>query len=185
MFWKPTRYTKAQLEERRTKGFEMLDTGFPPTEIAADLGVSRQVVHKWKQTYDQYGLIGAKAKLHPGTKKLLNPNQLQELKSIILNGAKAQGFPSDAWTCPRVASVIQTQYNVDYSVRHVGYVLYDLGLSPQKPETRALKRDEQKIQTWVLERLPELKKSTSKESKSSLVTKQGQGLKVVSRTPGV
>lgn len=106
MFWKPTRYTKAQLEERRTKSFEMLDTGFPPTEIATDLGVSRQVVHKWKQTYDQYGLEGAKAKLHPGTRKLLTPTQLQGLKNIILNGAKTQGFPSDAWTCPRVASVI-------------------------------------------------------------------------------
>lgn len=185
MFWKPTRYTKAQLEERRTKGFEMLDTGFPPTEIAADLGVSRQVVHKWKQTYDQHGLEAAKAKLHPGTKKLLTPTQLQDLKNIILNGAQAQGFPSDAWTCPRVASVIQNKYDVTYSVRHVGYVLKGLGFSAQKPETRALKRDEQKIQTWVSETLPELKKSTSKASKSSSLTKQGQGLKVVSRTRGV
>lgn len=185
MFWKPTRYTKAQLEERRTKGFEMLDTGFAPTEIATDLGVSRQIVHKWKQTYDQYGLDGAKAKTHPGTKKLLTPTQLQELKNIILNGAQAQGFPSDAWTCPRVAAVIQNQYEVTYSVRHVGYVLQDLGFSAQKPETRALKRDDQKIQTWVSETLPELKKSTSKESKSSSVMKQAQGLKVVSRTRGV
>jgi transposase len=162
MFWKPTNYTKTQLEERRTKGFEMLDTGFAPTEIATDLSVSRQIVHKWKQKYDQHGLQGAKAKLHPGTTKLLNSNQLQELKNIILNGAKAQGFPSDAWTCPRIASVIQTQFNVDYSVRHVGYVLRDLGFSAQKPETRALKRDEQKIQTWVLETLPELKKIRSR-----------------------
>jgi transposase len=136
----------------------MLDTGFPPTEIATDLGVSRQIVHKWKQTYDQHGLSGAKAKLHPGTKKLLNPTQLQELKKIILNGAKTQGFPSEAWTCPRVATVIRQQFQVDYSVRHVGYVFHDLGLSPQKPETRALKRDEKKIQTWVSETLPELKK---------------------------
>ena len=107
------------------------------------------------------------------------------MSDTVINGAKAQGFPSDAWTCPRVASVIQTQYNVDYSVRHVGYVLQDLGFSAQKPETRALKRDDQKIKTWVSETLPELKKSTSKASKSSLLTKQGQGLKVVSRTRGV
>lgn len=184
MIWKPSRLTKTQLEERRTVGFEMLDTGFPPTEIAQDLGVSRQVVHQWKKTYDQHGLEAAKAKPHPGTKKIITHAQLQELKTCILEGALKHGFPSDAWTCPRVGAFIQTRFSVEYSVRHVGYILHDLGFSPQKPDTRALKRTEPQIETWTLTTLPELKKNTTKATPSFLVMKQDQHSRVASRTRG-
>jgi transposase len=67
MPWIPSRLTKAQLEERRTVAFERLDTGFPPAEIALELGVSRQIVYLWKTVFDQDGIAGAKAKSWPHT----------------------------------------------------------------------------------------------------------------------
>lgn len=140
----------------------MLDIGFPPTEIAEDLGVSRQIVHQWKKHFEQHGLAGAKAKPHPGTTKIISNPQLEELKNCILEGALKHGFPSDAWTCPRVAALIQTRYKIDYGIRHVCYLMHQMGLSPQKPDPRALRRDEQKIQTWRLEILPRLKKNMIK-----------------------
>ena len=44
-------------------------------------------------------------------------------------------------------------------VDHVGRLLRDLGWSPQKPQRRAVKRDEAEIQRWVKEEWPRVKKS--------------------------
>jgi transposase len=67
MPWTPSRLTKAQLEERRTRASEMLDTGFRPAEIALDLGVARQTAYEWKAVFDVHGIAGAKAKSWPHT----------------------------------------------------------------------------------------------------------------------
>jgi DNA invertase Pin-like site-specific DNA recombinase len=54
MPWIPSRLTKSQLEERRTRAFEMFDIGFPPAEIALDLGVARQTAYEWKAIFDTH-----------------------------------------------------------------------------------------------------------------------------------
>ena len=94
MPWTPSRLTKAQLEERQTLAFERLDTGFSPAEIALELGVSRQIVYLWRTVFDTQGMIGAKAKPHPGPGKNISAEQLEEFKTMILQGALTHGFPS-------------------------------------------------------------------------------------------
>jgi putative transposase len=160
MPWIPSRLTKAQLEERRTRAFEMLDTGFRPAEIALDLGVARQTAYEWKTVFDAQGIAGAKAKPHPG--KNITAEQLEEFKTMILQGALTHGFPSNNWTCARAASLIETKFGLVYTADHVGVMMKELGLSPQKPDKRNMKRDETKIQVWERETLPDLKKSSSK-----------------------
>jgi transposase len=76
----------------------------------------------------------------------------------LLKGAKAAGFPTDLWTCPRVAQLIRESFSVTYHVDHVGRLLRDLGWSPQKPQRRAVERDEAEIQRWVKEEWPRVKK---------------------------
>jgi putative transposase len=84
MPWTPSRLTKAQLEERRTCAFEILDTGFSPAEIALDLGVARQTAYEWKAVFDTHGMAGAKAKPHPGPGTNISAEQLEEFKTMIL-----------------------------------------------------------------------------------------------------
>jgi putative transposase len=162
MPWTPSRLTKSQLEERRTRAFEMLEIGFRPTEIALDLNVSRQIVYLWKAAFEAHGLTGAKAKPHPGPGKNITAEQLQEFKTMILQGALIHGFPSPAWTCARAAALIETRFGLVYTADHVGVLMKELGLSPQKPDKRSMKRDETKIQVWKHETLPDLKKSSKR-----------------------
>ena len=162
MPWTPSRLTKSQLEERRTLAFERLDTGFRPAEIALELGVSRQIVYLWKTVFDQHGIAGAKAKPHPGPGKNITAEQLEEFKTMILQGALIHGFPSDAWTCVRAAALLETTFGLVYTADHVGVLMKALGLSPQKPDKRSMKRDETKIRVWEHETLPDLKKSSSR-----------------------
>ena len=81
---------------------------------------------------------------------------------MILQGALIHGFPSNAWTCSRAAALIETNFALVYTADHVGVIMKELGLSPQKPDKRNMKRDETKIQVWERETLPDLKKNSSK-----------------------
>ena len=67
----------------------------------------------------------------------------------MVKGARAAGFATELWTCPRVAEWIEQHFGVSYHVDHVGRLLHSLGFSPQKPQRRAIERDEQAIEHWV------------------------------------
>ena len=140
----------------------MLDTGFRPAEIAIDLDVARQTAYEWKAIFEATGMAGAKAKPHPGPGKNITAEQLEKFKTMILQGALVHGFPSNNWTCARAAALIETTFGLTYTADHVGVMMKELGLSPQKPDKRNMKRDETKIQLWERESLPDLKKNSSK-----------------------
>ena len=46
-----------------------------------------------------------------------------ELEKKLLEGAKAAGFSTDLWTCPRVAQLIYSCFGVRYHVDHIWRVL--------------------------------------------------------------
>ncbi len=73
-------------------------------------------------------------------------------------GAKAAGFPTDLWTCPRVAELIRLQFGVRYHVDYIGPLLHSLGWSPKKPERRAIEQNEKAIQGWVKQQWPRINK---------------------------
>lgn len=81
------------------------------------------------------------------------------MERVLLKGAAAAGFPTDLWTCPRVAQVIQKRFGVGYHVDHIGRLLHGLGWSPQKPERRAVERNEAEIRRWAKEDWPRVKKT--------------------------
>jgi transposase len=80
------------------------------------------------------------------------------LEKALLKGARAAGYATDLWTCPRVAELIARRFGVRYHVDHIGRLLHSLGWSPQKPTRRAIERDEAGIQRWIKEEWPRIKK---------------------------
>jgi transposase len=62
------------------------------------------------------------------------------------------------WTIQRVRLLIERQFGVKYSKVHVWRLLGQLGFSCQKPERRALERDEVAVEHWKKSTWPELKK---------------------------
>lgn len=55
--------------------------------------------------------------------------------------------------------LIEQLYGVSFSEVHVWRVLGALGFSSQKPERRAIERDEQAVLAWKRKTWPALKKS--------------------------
>ena len=66
-------------------------------------------------------------------------------EELLQVGAEAAGFDTDLWTCPRVAKLIRKRFGARYHVDHIGRLLGSLGWSPQRPQRRALERDEARI----------------------------------------
>jgi len=137
----------------------MLQEGSLPVEVGRALGVDRRSVRRWRAAFDQEGAKGLAAKPSPGRPPKLDARSKEKLRRLLLKGAEAHGFPTDLWTCPRVAELIRRTFRVSYHVDHVGRLLRTLGWSPQKPERRARERDEQAIQRWVRVDWPRVKKT--------------------------
>lgn len=148
-----------ELQRRRLRAIELLNQGLTPVEVARRVGVDRRSVRRWKAAHRQGGRQAVTAKPAPGRPPKLEPASLEHLEKILLEGAKASGYPTDLWTCRRVADVIAQRFSVQYHPGHVARLLHTLGWSPQKPQRRAFERNEETIQTWVKHEWPRVKKT--------------------------
>ena len=77
---------------------------------------------------------------------------------MLARGARAHGYPNDLWTTKRVAAVIAREFDVEYHPAHVSRLLAACGWSCQKPERRAVERDEAAIAHWTRYRWTAIKK---------------------------
>jgi transposase len=143
-----------ELEARRRRAVAMLEAGAGVREVADRLGVSRVSVGKWKRA----GAAGVAAKPRPPPPRKLSPPRLARLRELLIAGPVACGFPTDLWTCPRVARLILERFGVSYHPDHLSRLLRDLGFTPQKPVRRAAERDETAIRAWVRDGWPRIKK---------------------------
>lgn len=147
-----------ELERRRRRAVSLLYKGYQPVEVARMIGVDRRSVRRWKAAWIQEGQRGIEAKPASGRPCRLDDDEKAELVRELLKGARAAGFPTDLWTCPRVGRLIEELFGVRYNVDHVCRLLRSLGWSPQKPERRAVERNEDEIRRWVKEEWPRVKK---------------------------
>lgn len=148
------------LEQRRLKGAKLLVRGVSKSEVARQLGVTRQTVAAWEQRLSE----GGQQSLKRGT--LGRPRQLEveqerELAKVLMAGALAAGYPTELWTLPRIGKIITDRFGVQYSIGHLWHLLRRLGFSCQKPEKRAIQRNEEEIVRWKRRTWPGLKKKPS------------------------
>lgn len=138
-----------ELERRRHRAMALLAEGQSPVEVARLIGVDRRSVRRWKAAHQQHGAQALRARRASGRPPKLAPRSLQQVERVLLKGAKAAGFATDLWTCPRIAQVIARRFGVQYHVDHLSRLLRALGWSPQKPQRQAVERDALAIRGWI------------------------------------
>lgn len=152
--------TPKQREARRKQAIQLLKKGKPFRQVAEEVGASLSSVVRWNQAYRAQGKKGLKLKAPPGRPAQLSAKQKQKLPQLLSQGAQSFGYSTDLWTLPRIAKLIQSQFGVSYHPSHVWRLMFhQLGWSSQKPERRALQRDEEAIRRWKKNKWPRLKKS--------------------------
>ncbi len=148
-----------ELQRRRERAIALLKEGHAPVEVAQIVGVARRSVRRWKSAYRRRGESALRARKASGRPWKLAAARRRRLERVLLKGAKAAGFPTGLWTCPRIAQVVRKQFGVSYHRTHIGRVLRSLGWSAQRPERRAVERDEEAIGRWIKEQWPRVKKN--------------------------
>lgn len=71
-----------------------------------------------------------------------------ELREALPAGPAAAGFGADPWTLKRVRLLIEKRFGIRYSDVNVWRILGAMGFSSQKPEKRAIERNEEAVVHW-------------------------------------
>jgi transposase len=153
--------TKSNLEEaakRRVRAARLLQAGHSPAVVAKMVEAPRQTVYRWRAVLQSQGLDALRDMSKGGRPARLGAEELTRLQVVLLEGPTAHGFDTPLWTLKRVRLFIERQFGVRYSEVHVWRLLGQLGFSNQKPERRALERDDVAIEHWKRRTWPELKK---------------------------
>ena len=143
---------------RRVKAGRMLLAGKTPAEAAQAVGVARQTAYTWKAVLAEGGIDALRAMPTRGRPARLDQTQLQALGRTLLQSPTAHGFGTELWTIKRVGVLIERQYDVKFGQTQIWRILGGLGFSVQKPERRAIERNEDAVQTWKSQTWPRLKK---------------------------
>ncbi len=136
----------------------MLEQGHSQAEVARRVGAAPNSVWRWWKAYREGGRRALQAKPATGRKCRLSAEQKEDLCRRLLEGARASGFVTDLWTCPRIGQLIWRCYGVNYHVDSLPRLLHGLGFSCQRPEKRALERDDEAVAQWVARDWPRIKR---------------------------
>ena len=159
MTWQPKNLTREQLAERRVEGARLLQAGeMTQAQIARHLGVTEAAVSKWKKKLAKDGPQALQIRKATGRPPKLDDVARQALVKKLEEGARAAGYPTEQWTQARVKQVIAREFGVHYHQNYISRLLDDLGWSVQKPDPRAIERDEDLIQAWLSRDWPRIKK---------------------------
>jgi transposase len=149
---------KDDVVKRRVQAGRLLERGRTPAEVAARVGVARQTVYTWKRMLDEGGLDALRKTRRTGPQSKLDEAALARLRAVLLENPTAHGFGTELWTLRRVRQIIHRLFGVRHSEVHVWRLLGQMGFSSQKPEKRALERNEEAIRAWKRRTWPALKK---------------------------
>lgn len=144
--------------KKRVRAGRMLLTGKRPAEVALAVGVARQTMYTWKRLLDEGGIDALRAVPGRGRPAKLDGAQLEEVRRAVLQKPTEHGFGTDLWTLKRVGVVIKRMHGVQFGQTQIWRILGALGFSAQKPEKRAIERDEDAVREWKRRTWPGLKK---------------------------
>jgi transposase len=126
--------------------------------VAAGIGVAREVVSKWVALYRSGGWDALRRTVAPGAAPRLTKLQLQWLLRTISTKTPEQlQFPFALWTREIVRALIKRRWGITLGLSSITRVLRKLGLTPQKPMARAIERDPIAVRHWIKEDYPEIK----------------------------
>ncbi|MFL6448028.1 MAG: transposase, partial [Bryobacteraceae bacterium] len=116
------------LEKRRFEAVKLFEKGLNNSEIGRRLKASNQTVSRWRKEYQENGKVAMR---RAGRQPCLDEVDKARLVELLLQGPERLGYETPLWTCPRVAHLIEENFEVDYHPGHVWRILRQLNCSVQ------------------------------------------------------
>ena len=143
----------------RKNAVAAVQSGESPEHVAKVFNVHRSRVYEWLAWYRSGGWDALKDNPRKGRPSKLKGGMMKWVYKAITGGTPLNyRFEFALWTRKQVAMLIERQFGIQLSVTSVGRLLGQLGLSVQKPLFRASERDESKVEFFLNQKYPMIKK---------------------------
>jgi transposase len=147
---------------------DLFERGKRQIDVVTELGVSAQTASRWHHAWLSSGREGLAGADRFGRRRRLSEDQLAAVEAALVEGPKANGFPTEMWTLARVSELIERLTGIRYSQTQTWTILRDrLGWSRQRPARRAAERNDEAIATWAKHEWPRIKKVRGAEAPGS------------------
>jgi transposase len=146
------------LEAIRRRAVERVQAGESPEVVVRALGFSRACIYDWLARYRVGGWDALRAKPVPGRPRTLTGPQIRWIYTTVTQKNPLQlKFEFALWTRAMIRTLIRRRFRRTLSVASVGRLLRQLGLTCQRPLTRAFQQDPARVQRWLAEEYPQIK----------------------------
>jgi transposase len=147
------------IADRRRRALALLNSDLSLNEVARRINCVASSVMRWRDAWRRRGADALKVGASPGRPPKLKAAQQRRLVKLLLKGPLVYGHNTNVWTTARIANMIRQEFGVSYHPDHVGRLMHSLSWSHQKPEKRAVERDEEAIDRWKRKEWPRVKKT--------------------------
>ena len=114
---------------------------------------------RWRDARRRGGEKLSRCAFLPAGRGNSTPRSGNDWSACCSKGSLAYGYRTNLWTTARIAGLVeQENLGLSYHRDHIGRLMHSLGWSVQKPERRALERDEGTIRPEA-EEWPRIKKT--------------------------
>jgi len=152
----------------RKRAITLIKSGKKQKEVAEFFGIRTNTVSDWVSLYKQLGVKGLKDN-RKGPKsedvKLLSKKQEIEIQKMIIDTMPDQlKLSFSLWTRKAVKELVERELGVVLAINTMGDYLRSWGFSPQKPKKKAYEQCSKKVQKWLEEEYPAIKKKAKEEN---------------------
>lgn len=152
------------LEAIRVRAVQRVQSGESPEVVIKALGFSRACIYNWLAAYRAGGWEALKAKRLYGRPHKLKGWQIRWIyQTVTLKNPLQLRFPFALWTRGIIRTLIWRKYRVRLSLASVGRLLAQLGLSCQRPLSKAFEQNPALAKQWVSREYPRIRAWAKRE----------------------
>ena len=152
----------------RKRAISLIKQGKKKGEIALMFGVNKNTVSNWWKSYQSRGTAGFVSKkkgVSSESKKLLNSQQELQIQKMITDKMPEQlKLEFALWTRKAVMELVEREFGIKVALTTMGDYLRKWGFTPQKPKKKAYEQCPKKVQKWLDEEYPAIKKQAKDEN---------------------
>jgi transposase len=126
---------------RRLLGLALILEGQSRDAAARLSGMDRQTLRDWVHRYNADGVAGLSSRWGPGRPRALTAAQMEELRSLVLEGPDLERHGVVRWRCADLRAEIATRWAVTVTEGTVGTLLHRLGMTRLQPRPCHPKKD--------------------------------------------
>jgi transposase len=155
------------LQALRLRAVRGCELGFPESQIADLLGVSRETVSRWWSAYAADGLAALpheRTGRPTGSGRTLSAQQAAHLQQTIdAHSPEEVGVAAPLWTRRAVRDLIRREYGIAMPVRTVGEYLRRWGYTVKRPRRHARDQDPAEVRAWLRQTYPAIEARAFRE----------------------